>query len=80
MILLLKKSSFFEKHCIFNDHGYKHGQGGSGLGMHLVLNLVTQALNGSISVVSEESKGVQFRILFPVKVVDIDKVHTHYLI
>jgi signal transduction histidine kinase len=48
--------------------------------MHLVLNLVTQALNGSISVVSEESKGVQFRILFPVKVVDIDKVHTHYLI
>ena len=58
----------------------KRGQGGSGLGMHLVFNLVTQALNGSISVVSEEGKGVQFRILFPVKVVDIDKVHTHSLI
>ena len=53
----------------------KRGQGGSGLGMHLVYNLVTQALNGSISVVSEVDQGVQFRILFPVKKVDIDKVH-----
>jgi signal transduction histidine kinase len=51
----------------------KRGQGGSGLGMHLVFNLVTQALNGSISVVSEVDQGVQFRILFPVKKVDIDK-------
>jgi signal transduction histidine kinase len=53
----------------------KRGQGGSGLGMHLVYNLVTQALNGSISIVSEEGQGVQFRILFPVKKVDINKVH-----
>lgn len=53
----------------------KRGQGGSGLGMHLVYNLVTQALNGSISIVSEENKGVQFVILFPVKKVGIDKVH-----
>jgi signal transduction histidine kinase len=53
----------------------KRGQGGSGLGMHLVYNLVTQALNGSISIVSEEGHGVQFRILFPVKKVDINKVH-----
>ena len=53
----------------------KRGQGGSGLGMHLVYNLVTQALNGSISIVSEEGKGVQFIILFPVKKVGLDKVH-----
>jgi signal transduction histidine kinase len=52
----------------------KRGQGGSGLGMHLVYNLVTQGLNGSISVISKEGEGVQFRILFPVKKVDIDKV------
>lgn len=58
----------------------KRGQGGSGLGMHLVFNLVTQALNGSISVVSEEGQGVQFRILFPVKMVDIDKIHSHSFI
>jgi signal transduction histidine kinase len=54
----------------------KRGQGGSGLGMHLVYNLVTQALNGSISIVSEEGQGVQFRILFPVKMVDINKVNS----
>jgi len=48
----------------------KRGQGGSGLGMHLVYNLVTQALNGSISVTSEEQKGVEFEIQFPVKKVD----------
>ena len=53
----------------------KRGQGGSGLGMHLVYNLVTQALKGSISIISEEGKGVQFRILFPVKMVDINKLH-----
>jgi signal transduction histidine kinase len=53
----------------------KRGQGGSGLGMHLVYNLVTQALKGSISIISEEGKGVQFRILFPVKMVDINKEH-----
>jgi signal transduction histidine kinase len=52
----------------------KRGRGGSGLGMHLVYNLVTQALNGSISVLSEAGQGIQFRILFPVKMVDIEKV------
>lgn len=46
----------------------KRGQGGSGLGMHLVYNLVTQALNGSITLTSEEGRGVHFSIVFPVKV------------
>ena len=46
----------------------KRGQGGSGLGMHRVYNLVTQALNGSITLTSEEGKGVHFSIVFPVKV------------
>jgi signal transduction histidine kinase len=45
----------------------KRGQGGSGLGMHLVYNLVTQALNGSISIESQEGHGVEFTILFPIK-------------
>ncbi|MBN7826084.1 ATP-binding protein [Bowmanella dokdonensis] len=48
----------------------KRGQGGSGLGMHLVYNLVTQALNGSITVTSEEGKGVEFQIVFPVRRVE----------
>ncbi len=45
----------------------KRGQGGSGLGMHLVYNLVTQALNGSISITSEEGNGAEFLIIFPVE-------------
>lgn len=45
----------------------KRGQGGSGLGMHLVYNLVTQALNGSITLSSEEGQGVEFVIIFPIK-------------
>ncbi|RPJ65311.1 HAMP domain-containing histidine kinase [Alteromonas sediminis] len=45
----------------------KRGQGGSGLGMHLVYNLVTQGLNGSITLNSEEGQGVEFVIVFPVK-------------
>ena len=44
----------------------KRGQGGSGLGMHLVYNLVTQALNGSIVLSSEEGQGVEFVIVFPI--------------
>ena len=44
----------------------KRGQGGSGLGMHLVYNLVTQALNGSITLLSNEGEGVEFIIMFPV--------------
>mgnify|MGYP000359625139 CR=1 FL=1 len=45
----------------------KRGQGGSGLGMHLVYNLVTQALNGTITITSEEGNGVEFLIIFPVE-------------
>ena len=45
----------------------KRGSGGSGLGMHLVYNLITQALNGIISFESEINKGVTFDINFPVE-------------
>lgn len=44
----------------------KRGEGGSGLGMHLVYNLVTQALNGKISLESTLGHGVDFQIDFPV--------------
>ena len=52
----------------------KRGQGGSGLGMHLVYNLVTQALNGSITVESATNEGVKFDIIFPVVLKEADKV------
>ncbi len=44
----------------------RRGKGGSGLGMHLVYNLVTQALNGSINIFSEKDNGVEFNIVFPI--------------
>jgi signal transduction histidine kinase len=48
----------------------KRGSGGSGLGLHLVYNLVTQALGGEISFSSEVDQGVNFKINLPVQVVD----------
>ncbi len=44
----------------------KRGSGGSGLGLHLVYNLITQALGGSIQLESEPGKGVDFEINFPI--------------
>ncbi|MCJ8294914.1 MAG: HAMP domain-containing histidine kinase [Colwellia sp.] len=45
----------------------KRGSGGSGLGMHLVYNLVTQALDGHIALEEEQEQGVSFDITFPVE-------------
>ena len=44
----------------------KRGEGGSGLGMHLVYNLVTQALNGKIQLDSTLGQGIRIQIDFPV--------------
>jgi signal transduction histidine kinase/ligand-binding sensor domain-containing protein len=44
----------------------KRGQGGSGLGMHIVYNLVTQMLRGTIKVRSAPGQGVAVEIRFPV--------------
>lgn len=43
----------------------KRGSGGSGLGLHLVYNLVTQALGGNITIESEQDQGTEFNIIFP---------------
>jgi signal transduction histidine kinase len=40
-------------------------QGGSGLGMNIVYNLVTQTIGGNIECISEPGKGVEFIISFP---------------
>jgi signal transduction histidine kinase len=47
----------------------KRGSGGSGLGLHLVFNLVTQALNGHLDFESDSSHGTSFNITFPVTLV-----------
>ncbi|MBF0382174.1 MAG: HAMP domain-containing histidine kinase [Magnetococcales bacterium] len=40
-------------------------QGGSGLGMNIVYNLVTQTIGGKIECISEPGKGVEFIIICP---------------
>ncbi len=42
-------------------------QGGSGLGMHIVYNLITQRLNGTIECRSTLGKGTEFFIQFPIE-------------
>ncbi|MBF0341772.1 MAG: PAS domain-containing protein [Magnetococcales bacterium] len=44
----------------------RRAQGGTGLGMHIVYNLVTQTLGGDIFCHSEPGKGIDISILFPV--------------
>ena len=45
----------------------KLGQGGNGLGMHIVYNLVTQKLHGEIECQSTLNKGTRFTISMPTK-------------
>ena len=45
----------------------KRGQGGSGLGLSIVFNIVTEALQGKIEVKSELGKGSQFVIEIPTR-------------
>jgi signal transduction histidine kinase len=46
----------------------RRGTGGSGLGLHLVYNLVTTGLQGSIDVQSTVGRGVVFKIMLPVSI------------
>jgi len=44
----------------------QRNQGGTGLGLHIVFNLVTQKLGGTISVRSEPDQGATFVLVLPV--------------
>ncbi|WP_087020195.1 ATP-binding protein [Thaumasiovibrio subtropicus] len=43
----------------------KMGSGGSGLGMHIIHNLVTGVIGGSIEVTSESGQGTTFALMLP---------------
>lgn len=43
----------------------KHDQGGSGLGMHIIYNLVKSLLHGTVECESALGQGVKFTIVFP---------------
>jgi signal transduction histidine kinase len=44
------------------------GRGGTGLGLHIVYNLTTQLLQGTIKAKSLPGEGSEFMLVFPVKV------------
>jgi signal transduction histidine kinase len=46
----------------------KRGKGGTGLGLHIVYNLMVQNLKGSITCASEPNMGCRFLIKMPVKI------------
>ena len=46
----------------------KLNQGGSGLGMNIVYNLVTQVLKGEIKCFSSPESGFEVKIYFPVSI------------
>jgi signal transduction histidine kinase len=43
----------------------RRSQGGTGLGLHIVHNIVTGRLGGRISVTSEPGRGTSFRVVIP---------------
>lgn len=50
----------------------KRGKGGTGLGLHIVYNLVVQSLKGDIKVNDQLSQGSQFIIEFPIDVLNLN--------
>jgi signal transduction histidine kinase len=55
----------------------KRGQGGSGLGTHIIYNLVTQGLKGRIQCFSEVGQGTRFEITVPMASVSVNADQMH---
>ncbi len=53
----------------------KRGKGGTGLGMHIIYNLVTHKLQGTIEALSEVGTGTRFNIKLPLQI-KIDETTT----
>jgi len=47
----------------------RRGLGGSGLGLHLVYNIITQQLRGEILIAKHREKGLCFEIILPLKLI-----------
>lgn len=56
----------------------KRGDGGTGLGMYMTYNIVTQRLGGTINVLSEEGKGTQFDVVVPFVLPEIPEGSDHF--
>ncbi|MBD1581330.1 sensor histidine kinase [Pseudoalteromonas sp. S16_S37] len=51
----------------------KRSQGGCGLGMHIVYNLVTQLLKGEIRCFSKPGEGIEVKIKVPIQLYEIEQ-------
>lgn len=65
------------KHRIFDPFVTGKPGDGSGLGTHLVHNLVTQLLGGTISVESARGNGSRFTIIIPTQMASNTEEHAH---
>lgn len=53
----------------------RRGQGGSGLGTHIIYNIITQSLGGTVNVKSTLGEGLCYEISLPItQQLDVDKV------
>ena len=50
----------------------KMGRGGTGLGLNIVHNLVTDVLGGTIRVDSQEARGTRFWLVLPCRAPGVD--------
>jgi len=58
------------KHILFEPFvTTARSKGGSGLGTHILYNLVTQVLNGSVRLLEDVQQGVHFHIEFPAEII-----------
>ncbi len=60
-----------QKHIFDPFFTTKLGQGGSGLGMHIIYNLVTQKMKGTIECQSIPKEGTRFSITVPIRKEDV---------
>lgn len=56
----------------------KRGDGGTGLGMYMTYNIVTQRLGGTITAVSEPGKGTQFDLRVPLELPEMPEGSEHF--
>ena len=56
----------------------KRGSGGTGLGMYMIYNIVTQLLGGSIKANSSQGEGTQFEIILPSELPQSNAGAQHY--
>ncbi|RHW76357.1 GAF domain-containing sensor histidine kinase [Colwellia sp. RSH04] len=58
-----------EKEMLFEPfYTTKRSKGGSGLGTHLIYNLITSTLHGRVTVQSEQNKGLRYDITIPLHI------------